>query len=112
MPDRARTTLSGAIETLVAEGFTEHFVVRGGQLHGLDRGVRLEADDVIIRGFSRFEGVSDPGDMSIVYALEARDGSRGTLTDAFGVYSDPMISAFIHKVRGLRGDAAVWMPRP
>jgi len=57
-------------------------------------------------------GGSGLNDMSIVYAIEARDGSRGTLTDAFGVYSDPMISAFVHKVRGLKGDAVVWMPRP
>jgi hypothetical protein len=33
-----------------------------------------------------------------VYAIETRDGVRGTLTDAFGVYSDPDVGAFIADV--------------
>ena len=36
--------------------------------------------------------------MSVVYAIETSDGIRGTLTDAFGVYSDPDVSNFIDKV--------------
>ena len=46
----------------------------------------------------RFEGGSDPDDTSTVYAIEARNGVRGTLTDAFGVYADPRVGAFIGKV--------------
>jgi len=36
--------------------------------------------------------------MSIVYAIETGNGVRGTLTDAFGVYADPSVGAFIRKV--------------
>ncbi|PWU17713.1 MAG: phosphoribosylpyrophosphate synthetase [Candidatus Rokuibacteriota bacterium] len=111
-PDRMRTTLLGAIDALVAEGFTEHFGVRGHQLCGFESGVCLEPSDVVIRGFSRFEGVSDPGDMSIVYAIEGRDGLRGTLVDAFGVYSDPIVSAFVQEVSIPSRDRAGWMPPP
>jgi hypothetical protein len=46
----------------------------------------------------RFEGISDPDDMAIVYALEARSGIRGTLVDAFGVYSDPRVGALMRQV--------------
>ena len=51
-----------------------------------------------IREFHRFEGVSDPDDMSIVYAIESRDGTRGTLVDAFGVYSNPAVSRVLERV--------------
>ena len=36
--------------------------------------------------------------MSIVYAIESRDGARGTLIDAFGTYSSPDIGTFVDAV--------------
>ena len=91
-------TLSEAIDDFVEQGFTEHFGVRGRHLRGLDSGGSFGAHDVVIRAFERFEGASNPDDMSIVYAIETRTGLRGTLTDAFGVYANPVISAFVDDV--------------
>ena len=91
-------TLSEAIEGLVRRGFTEHFGVRGEQLRGLESEKTFRPDDVTIREYERFEGVSDPDDMAILYAIESSSGTRGTLVDAFGVYSDPGISAFLERV--------------
>ena len=87
-----------AIECLDHEGFVEHFAVTGGSLRGLDGGKAFRPDQVVIRKLARFEGVSDPDDMSIVYAIEGCDGTRGTLVDAFGVYSDPAVGAFMSAV--------------
>jgi hypothetical protein len=36
----------------------------------------------------RFEGMSDPADMSIIYVMEANDGLIGYSLDSYGVYSD------------------------
>jgi hypothetical protein len=36
--------------------------------------------------------------MAIVYAIESTDGTRGSLVDAFGAYSNPAVSAFLHDV--------------
>jgi len=33
-----------------------------------------------------------------VYAIEATGGTRGTLVDAYGVYSDPDVGAFLERV--------------
>ena len=87
-----------AIERLDHEGFVEHFAVADGSLHGLDGGKAFRPDQVVIRKFARFEGVSDPDDMAILYAIESSSGTRGTLVDAFGVYSDPGISAYLGRV--------------
>ena len=87
-----------AIECLDHEGFVEHFAVADGSLHGLDGGKAFRPDQVVIRKFARFEGVSDPDDMSIVYAIEGWDGTRGTLVDAFGVYADPAVGMFVNAV--------------
>jgi hypothetical protein len=72
-----------AMERLVRRGFTEHFGVQGDQLRGFESGTTFGSRDVIIREYDRFEGVSDPDDMAILYALESSSGVRGTLVDAF-----------------------------
>jgi hypothetical protein len=87
-----------AIECLDHEGFTEHFAVNGGALRGFDGGGAFRPDEVVIRQVARFEGVSDPDDMSVVYAIESCDGTRGTLVDAFGVYSDPAVGMFMDAI--------------
>jgi hypothetical protein len=91
-------TLSNAIERLVSRGFTAHFGVVGDRLRAFDSGKTFGADQLTIREFQRFEGVSDPDDMAIVYAIESSDGTRGSLVDAFGAYSNPSVSAFLHDV--------------
>jgi hypothetical protein len=92
-------TLSEAMQSLVRRGFTEHFGVRGDQLRGFESGKSFGAQDVIIREYERFEGVSDPDDMSILYALESSSGLHGTLVDAFGVYANPTVGAYLNSVR-------------
>ena len=91
-------TLSSAIERLEREGFTAHFGVVGDRLRAFDSGKTFGADEVVIAEYCRFEGVSDPDDMSIVYAIESRNGTRGSLVDAFGVYAEPRVSAFLKGV--------------
>src|SRR5262245_59805519 len=91
-------TLSEVLALRAREGFTEHLAVRGDTLIGLESGASFDAYQVVIRGFDRFEGVSDPDDEEIVYAMETITGLRGTLADAFGVYASPVVGAFMGRV--------------
>lgn len=91
-------TLANAIDELADAGFVEHFGVRDGALRSFDSGRRFSALELVIREYHRFEGVSDPDDMSIVYAIEGQGGVRGTLVDAYGAYSDAAVSAFLQAV--------------
>jgi len=103
--------LSEVMALRAREGFTEHFAVCGDHLLGLDSGTRFDAHEVVIRGFDRFEGVSDPDDEEIVYAIETITGLRGTLADAFGVYASPVIGAFMGRVAFDLSEAALGIPR-
>jgi hypothetical protein len=87
-----------AMASLRRRGFTAELVVEGDSLRvaGTDR--RFRPEDVRIVDHYRFEGASDPDDMSIIYALEARDGTRGTLTDAYGAYADPAVGAVLDRI--------------
>jgi hypothetical protein len=92
-------TLARVLEDLQARGFAEHFrVLDATRLRAIGAGSTFAPSQVSIPEYHRFEGVSDPDDMSILCAIETRSGVRGTLVDAFGVYSDPAVGAFLHEV--------------
>lgn len=44
--------------------------------------------DLVIVKVYRFEGITDPADMSILYVIEANDGAIGISISAYGVYND------------------------
>ena len=90
--------MAGAIADFARHGFTENLAVVGHRLRVLPLARTFGPEGVVIRSYRRFEGVSDPDDMAIVYAIETEGGIRGTLADAYGVYADPAISAFMDKV--------------
>jgi hypothetical protein len=103
------------INDLRRRGFVEHFIVVGRELRGVESGRTFGPQEVVIRAYHRFEGVSDPGDMAIVYAVEARDGTLGILIDAFGVYASSAVAAFLKNVAVQAEDAAAERaecPRP
>ena len=92
------TSEAPAITALERRGFTAQFAAHGPHLRVTHSDRRFRPEDVRIRDYYRFEGVSDPDDMSVVYALEARDGTRGVLVDAFGSYADPAVGALLSRM--------------
>ena len=91
-------SVAGAVDGLGRRGFTEGLRVIDGGLRAIGTGESVRTEDLVIREVYRFEGVSDPDDMAIVYAIASTGGVRGTLADAFGVYSDPATSAALECV--------------
>jgi hypothetical protein len=91
-------TLAEAIDDLTRRGFTEQFSIVDDGLRAVGTGTTFSPDDLTVREYHRFEGVSDPDDTAIVYAIETRSGVRGTLVDAFGVYSNPSAGAALTHV--------------
>ena len=88
-----------AILRLERSGYTADFVAEAGdtlRVSGTDR--RYAAATAHIHDFYRFEGTSDPDDMSVIYAVETDDGTRGTLIDAFGTYANPDIGAIVDRM--------------
>jgi hypothetical protein len=91
-------SVAGAVDELGRRGFTEGLRVIDGGLRATGTGEPVRTEDLVIREVYRFEGISDPDDMAIVYGIEGRRGLRATVVDAFGVYSDPALSALMEKV--------------
>lgn len=93
------TDLEKCVKKLEEKGFTEQFRVEKKILQSLtDKKKKFKPKDVKAVNFYRFEGASNPDDMSILYAIETADGTKGTLIDAYGVYSDEETGAFMQEV--------------
>lgn len=84
---------------LTRQGYTEQFKLEEKGLKSLGSGKIFQPGQIKIREHERFEGTSDPGDMSILYAIEAEDGTKGTVIDAFGTYSDFNLGEFMKQVK-------------
>lgn len=92
------TDMEKCLRNLEAQGFTNHYRVEKSKLYDISNDKKYKAKDVKAVNFYRFEGISDPEDMSILYAIETSDGCKGTLVDSYGLYADDDTSAFMQEV--------------
>jgi hypothetical protein len=91
--------MSQTLNKIIQQGYTQNFKVTEEGLACLETEKVYNAADLVVVNFYRFEGISDPSDSSILYAIEASDGTKGTLVDAYGAYSDPLVEMFMKQVR-------------
>jgi hypothetical protein len=81
--DSQYATLSEAVEKLKAQGYTDELTVTGDRL--FNNASPLDPAVFQIDSFHRFEGPSDPADMSIVYAISSESlGLKGLLVGDYG----------------------------
>jgi len=86
-----------------SEGYKEDFQVNDKILMTtFDSEKSFTPDEVSIVSFYRFEGVSDPGDNTILYVIETNDGTKGTLVDGYGAYADENVAKFIVEVERIQ----------
>ncbi len=78
-------TVSQAVDRLTAEGYTDDFMAEPGGLRAVVADVAYRPESLAIEEVLRFEGLTDPADEAIVFALHCeRDGIKGTYTVAYG----------------------------
>lgn len=92
-------TLSEAVEGLRKRGYTANFEFLDKTFKAVNSGKMFMPDELTIVEHHRFEGISDPDDMSVLYAIQAKDGTRGTIADAFGPQANPDLGAFLKRVK-------------
>jgi len=95
----AYTGLAQTIQDLRKKGFTANFEFLDHVFTDVESGRTFTADHLAIIDHRRFEGMSDPDDMSVLYAIESNDGTKGIIVDAFGTYADPELGDFLQGVR-------------
>ena len=90
--------LEKCLHKLDEKGFTDQYRIDDGKLHCFNSGRSFSPEDVKAVNFYRFEGISNPDDMAILYAIETNDGRKGTLVNAYGFYADVETERFMMNV--------------
>jgi hypothetical protein len=93
------TTVTDTLDSLKREGYVLDFNLKPECLECMSPNIKLYPNDFVIDKFYRFEGASNPDDNAIVYAISSKDGFKGTLVDAYGVYADSLDTAMIEKLK-------------
>lgn len=95
------TTMVTVTNNLTREGYTENFVAHEEGIEAPSKNKVYKPEEVRIKSFYRFEGISDPADNGVVFAVETKDGVKGQLIDAYGAYANPNISKFLCDVEAI-----------
>ena len=83
-------TLSDAIRRLQADGYDGNWFANADHvLECNESGDVLDPADAQIDHILRFEGQSDPGDMTILFALRTPAGSKGLYSAPFNAETPP-----------------------
>ena len=88
-----------ALADLKKRGYTLDFNLRGENSKLIANELQLHPEDFVIKEMYRFEGMSNPDDSSVLYAIEAKDGQKGVLVDAYGVYAEAVTPEMAAKLR-------------
>jgi hypothetical protein len=91
-------TLSEALNDLKKRGYSEDFNLKSDFIECPSLELQLHPENFAVDEYHRFEGMSNPDDNSIVFAISSKDGIKGTLVDAYGMYADSLSDAMIKKL--------------
>jgi hypothetical protein len=83
---------------LAEQGFNQNFRIEGNRLVSNESKQSFSADEVNLVEHYRFEGESDPGDASILYALETTSGEKGTVINTYGAGADLETNEFLEQI--------------
>jgi hypothetical protein len=101
-------TLSDAIRQLQADGYDGNWFANADHaLECNESGAVIDAADVQIDHILRFEGESDPGDMSILFALRTPSGAKGIYSAPFGADMPPEDADVIARLQHRTADGTL-----
>jgi hypothetical protein len=94
-------TVSEAINGLICRGYTRDFNAETGKdcMTCHPSGNALSPDEFEIDEIHRFEGMTDPGDEMILYAISSVGLQiKGILLSAYGMYEEQRTSGIVQKL--------------
>lgn len=70
------------------EGYTATYLFDNGSLINAETKTIYKPEEIFIVAHHRYEGMSDPDDMSILYVIETKDQTKGTHLMGYGPTAD------------------------
>jgi hypothetical protein len=92
-------TLSEAIAELKKQGYDNDFNLHPEWIECPPLKLRLAPEDFHVDSVHRFEGMTNPDDSSVLYAIASPSGIRWLLVDAYGAYSESVSPTMIARLK-------------
>lgn len=83
------------------KGYVSDFVMKDKQFINSSTGKNYIPGDITIEKEYRFEGDSNPDDMSILYIIQTADGEKGLAVNGYGISADPDLDDFLMRARDM-----------
>lgn len=80
------------------KGFDKQFKIAENRLEELESSDTFSPKEVYIKAEHRFEGISNPSDMSILYAIETKNKQKGTVLANYGPANDTAMAEFFNSI--------------
>lgn len=92
-------TLSQAINKLkLEEGYKHDFNLLDEKIELKSENTTFGIEEFEVDKVLRFEGMSNPDDNSILYAITTTNGQKGVLTDGYGISSGQISKEMMKKL--------------
>ena len=109
--DNQYATLSEAVDDLCDKGYNDELEL--GEAGLFNKELQLDPAKFTIDSFHRFEGPSDPGDMSIVYAISSEAfGLKGLLVGSYGAEAEMHIHRMVRPLAAHHGTGTIKPVQP
>lgn len=95
-------TLSHAINALTKDGYEENFRAGETRIIGSISKAEYLPEELKVVELYRFEGMTNPQDETVVFAIEAKDGKKGTLVMSYSSKHDQnveLIKKIPHEIK-------------
>jgi len=86
------------IEQYQKKGYTSSYRIQEYKLVNANSNLDYSPKEVYIVAEHRFEGMSNPSDMSILYVIETKEGSKGTLLANYSPASSTSMAEFFNSI--------------
>lgn len=91
-------TLSIAISKLKEEGYVHDFNLHPEWIECSPLKLKLAPNHFHVDQLHRFEGMTNPDDSSILFAISSSQGIKGLLVDAYGTYADALSPEMVKRL--------------
>ncbi|MGB5436351.1 MAG: phosphoribosylpyrophosphate synthetase [Maribacter sp.] len=96
---KTEDTLSETMRQLQKRGYTYDLNLCSEHVECYALKLKLHPEDFNVDEVHRFEGMSSTDDNSVLYAIHSKNGIKGLLVDAYGVYAENISEAMRKKLR-------------
>ncbi|OFY84686.1 MAG: hypothetical protein A3F72_16085 [Bacteroidetes bacterium RIFCSPLOWO2_12_FULL_35_15] len=88
-------SLSSVMDTLRKRGYKEDFNTNPGK-----ELLQTNPEEFIIDKTYRFEGITDPDDEAILYAISSKKNNfKGILVNGYGIYADESVNKIAERLK-------------